>query len=299
MNRRCPLLLAIVSLTACASAPTKAPPTDLQPAREAVAAARAAGAAERAPACLKRAESYLGEAEAAASKGGKAADAGWLARLSVAEAQCAVHLSNSAQAVERLPEMEKAAAAAEAEKLQGRIKKADDDQHRFEETVALLTRDLELTENEIIRLKAKLRGLDSKAEASSAIAEARILMKRYQEQRGRTANLVRCQELIERAEQQILDQNYGAASFFAQKAQELLQDRRRSTPSDATEHAAPRKDYRVVAATLNIRSEPSRTARIVAKAKKGQTLEALAMRGDWVRVKIVGGDGWAYQPLLE
>jgi len=297
MNRRSPLpwLLAIAPLAACASAPPRAA-VDLQPARDAVAAARAAGAAERAPDCLKRAAGYLGEAEAAAGKGGKAEDASWLSRLAVVEAQCAAQLSTSAEPVERPPEVEKP--APETERLQSKLKKADDEQRRLEDAVALLTRDLELTENEIIRLKAKLRGLDSKAEASSAIAEARILMKRYQEQRGRSVNLARCQELVERAEQQILDENYGAASFFAQKAQELLQDRRRTAPSGGAERSAPKKDYTVVATTLNIRSEPSPTARVVGKLKKGETLQALAIRGDWVRVKIEGGDGWVYLRLL-
>jgi len=55
----------------------------------------------------------------------------------------------------------------------------------------------------------------------------------------------------------------------------------------------------VVATTLNIRSEPAPTARIVGKTKKGDKLQALAIRGNWVRVKIVGGDGWVYLPLLE
>ncbi len=288
------LLLAALPFAACATAPARGA-VDLQPARDAVAAARAAGAPVRASDCMKRAESYLGEAEAAA---GKSADAHWLSRLAIAEAECATRLSARAEAAPRLPEVE--TAAPEADKLQGKLKKADEERRRLEDTLVLLTRDLELTESEVIRLKAKLRGLDSKAEASSAIAEARILMKRYQEQRGRTANLARCQELIERAELQIVDQNYGAASFFAQKAQELLQDRRRTTPTENTEQEAPKKrGYTVVATSLHIRSEPSPTARVVGKAKKGDSFEALAMRGDWLRVKIEGGDGWVYRPLLE
>lgn len=243
---------------------------------------------------MKRAEEYLGEAEAAA---GTSADARWLSRLAIAEAQCATRLSARPEALPRLPEVE--TAAPEADKLQGKLKKADEEQRRLEDALVLLTRDLELTESEIIRLKAKLRGLDSKAEASSAIAEARILMKRYSEQRGRTANLTRCQELVERAELQIVDQNYGAASFFAQKAQELLQDRRRTAPTENAEREAPKKSYTVVATSLHIRSDPSPTARVVGKAKKGDSFEALAMRGDWLRVKIEGGDGWVYRRLLE
>ncbi len=288
-----PVLFAALPLLACASAPTRGA-LDLQPARAAVAAARAAGAAEWVPDCMKRAEDYLGEAEAAAGKGD---DARWLSRLAIAEAQCAARLSASAEAVQRLPEVEKATSA--ADKLQARLKKADGEQRRLEDEIALLNRDLELTESEIIRLKAKLRGLDSKAEASSAVAEARILMKRYQEQRGRTASLARSQGLVERAEQQIVEENYGAASFFAQKAQELLQDRRRAAPIESAGREAPKKSYTVLATSLNIRSDPSPNARVVGKARKGDSFEALAILGDWLRVKIEGGAGWVYRPLLE
>jgi SH3-like domain-containing protein len=290
------LLAAALLLAGCA---TRTPPrVDLQAARDALAAARKVHAPERAPDCMKRAEDYLAQAEAAAVKAREAGDAGWLSQLAVSEARCAAQLSTTAVAMQRLPEAEKA--AAEAERLQVRARKADDDQRRLEEEVALLSRDLELTENEIIRLKAKLRGLDSKAEASSAIAESRILLKRYQEQRGRSANLARSQELVERAEQQILEENYGAAAFFAQKAQDLLQDRRRSADvGGVPERAAPKKQYTVRAEVVNIRAEPSTSANVVGKAAMGDVLDAVAVRGEWLKVTAGSVSGWVYRRLVD
>jgi Bacterial SH3 domain/Domain of unknown function (DUF4398) len=282
------LLAAALPLASCATA--KTPRLDLQPARDAVAEARKAGGPERAPDCMKRAEGYLAKAEAG---GG---DARWLSELAISEARCAGHVS--AAATERLPALEKA--TSEADRLQARMKKADEEQRRLEDEVALLSRDLEITENEIIRLKAKLRGLDSKAEASSAIAEAQILMNRYQERWGRTANLARCQELVERAEQQIVEENYGAAAFFAQKAQDLLQDRRRAgSPAAGAERPAPRKQYTVRATTVNIRSEPSTEASVIGQAAKGDVLDATLLRGDWLRVTTGATSGWVYRRLVE
>lgn len=290
------LLAAAACLAACA---TKTPPktaADLQPARDAVAAARKAGGPERAADCMKRAEGYLSQAEGAAGT-----DAGWLAQLAIAEARCASQLASANVAVQRLPDVEKA--AAQAERLQARVKKADEDQRRLEDEVALLSRDLELTENEIIRLKAKLRGLDSKAEASSAIAEARMLMKRYQEQRGRTANLARCEELAVRAEQQIVEENFGAAAFFAQKAQDLLQDRRRSGAAapvpEPGDRPAPKAQYTVRAAVVNLRSEPGTNGSVVGKAKKGDALTALAVHGEWLKVTAGDVTGWVSRRLVE
>jgi uncharacterized protein YgiM (DUF1202 family) len=267
---------------------------DLQPARDAVAAARKAGASD----CLQRAEAYLARAEDAAGKARQPEDAGWLSQLALSEARCATQTATANAAVQRLPEVERA--AAQAEKLQARVKKADDDQRRLEEEIALLSRDLELTENEIIRLKAKLRGLDSKAEASSAIAEARMLLRRYQEGRGRSANVTRCEELVERAEQQIIEENYGAAAFFAQKAQDLLQDRRRSGGSEtASDRAAPKKQYTVRAEVVNIRSEPNPEASIVGKLSKGDVVAAVGIRGEWLKVTAGERSGWVYRRLVD
>ena len=91
---------------------------------------------------------------------------------------------------------------------------------RQEERITLLLRDLELTETEIIRTKARLKGLETKAEASSAIAEARILVGRL-DRRTRTATLASAQQAIAKAEQLLQQENYGAALFFATKAQQI------------------------------------------------------------------------------
>ena len=95
--------------------------------------------------------------------------------------------------------------------------------------MTLLQRELELTETEVVRSKARVQGIETKAEASSAIAEARILMGRL-DARDR-ATLSRCQELLRKAEQQINENNFGAAVFFARKVQEMVAKARESSPS--------------------------------------------------------------------
>jgi hypothetical protein len=97
--------------------------------------------------------------------------------------------------------------AGEAEKAQAELVRAEDERRRLEERVAVLQRDLDLTEDEVVRTKAKLKGLETKAAASSALAEAHIMMRRLAEDHARPALLSRCQELLDRAEQQISDEN--------------------------------------------------------------------------------------------
>jgi hypothetical protein len=219
-------LLLVLPGLACASAgaSAKAPVApgrrvDLKAARAAVEEARKAGAPQRAADTFKQAEAHLKEAEALAARGtvavaaDKAQRAEFLGRLATAEARCATNLAR----------LQPAAGGGErggrGESGTARLRRAEDERRRLEERVALLQRELELTEMEVVRTKARLQGIETKAEASSAIAEARILMTRL-DARDR-ATLSRCQELLEKAEQQIGENNFGAAVFFARKAQDI------------------------------------------------------------------------------
>ena len=291
-------------LAACATAKTAPLRVDLEPARRAVEAARSAGASEKAEPVFTRAVGHLTEAEslAASPAGGNSSErsrqAEGLARLAMAEAQCAESMSRLTGSVERttgagLP-------ASEADKLRGQLRQAEDEQRRLEERVALLQRDLDVTETEVIRTKAKLKGIETKAEASSAIAEARILLRRVTEEKGRSANLARCQELLDRAEQQLREENFGAAAFFASKAQELLDaSRRGGLASHEQDRPAPKKTYVAKPGGANVRRGPALAEPVLGKVPGGASVEAIAIQGDWLKVKRGELVGWAFRPLFE
>src|SRR5215510_1392030 len=201
--------------SACATSAKRS--VDLSPARQAVEAARQAGAAERATATFGRAEERLKEAERLSTQGGPATrdaalEAEWLARLAMTEAQCEQRADDA--------QTQRSASTQAVEQLRGRLRKSEEEENRLEERAALLQRDLDMTETELIRTKARLKGIEGKSEASSAIAEAQILVRRL-EQRGKTAVLNLCRESLTKAEQQLAQENYGAAIFFAMKAQDL------------------------------------------------------------------------------
>src|SRR6266446_4516642 len=173
--------LAVASLAASLAACGGRIKVDLDPARAAVAEAREAGAPTRSPEAFTRAEGDLQRAEALAAGREVRRDrrgAQRAADLAVAEAHCATALSRSVHEVEQVTSKAAAAAAAntaETDRLSGRLRKAEEDQKRLEDKLAALARDLEVTETELIRTKARLKGNETKAEASAAIAEARIL----------------------------------------------------------------------------------------------------------------------------
>jgi len=288
------------AVVACASTP-KAKTVDLEPARAAVQKAREAGAAEKAGLDLARAEDHLKAAEAAAAQSGQADRAACLTELAAYEADCALRLASVQPEAVRPAEAPKE--AIESAELKARLKKAEEDQRHLEERVAVLLRDLDLTETEVIRTKAKLQGLETKADATSVIAETRVLYRRALEQRGRTPGLLRCEELLNRAESMVEANNHGAAVFMALKAQELLKDVRRaafvSPTTDRGDRPAPKKAYSVVAETANLRREPSRSAPVIQQLKKGAQLEAMLQRVDWLQVRAGEATGWIARELVE
>jgi hypothetical protein len=304
LKRFAVLLAASAPLAACATASGPKVNVDLAPARQAVANAREAGAPERASATFTKAQGHLNEAEAMnTANSGNACQADSLVRLAVAEAQCAVELS---RVVDPLAAAAVAASNADLEKLQMRLRKAEEDQHRLEDKVGVLQRDLEMTETEVIRTKARLKGNETKAEASSAIAEARILIRRIADTKGRAASVVRCQELLAKAEQLLKEENFGAAAFFALKAQDTAvkatEDPAAAASGAASSVAdvpAPQKHYSVRAEVANIRRGPGTTEPIVATAPKGSGLDASLMRGDWIKVSFGGVIGWVHRSLLD
>jgi hypothetical protein len=221
-------VLIPLALGACASAKVRpSARVDLSAAQQAVEAARKAGAPTKASDMFKQAERHLREAESVAGAKDLTPElsvrAQGLGQLATTEAHCAVTLARLASASDRTAK----APPAEVERANARAKRLEEDNRRLDERIALLLHDLDVTETEIIRTKARLKGIETKAEASSAIAEARILMGRL-DPKQRAATLSICEDSLAKAEKQLQQENYGAALFFAMKAQESPDSRRPS-----------------------------------------------------------------------
>jgi hypothetical protein len=236
ITRLLPILLPL-ALGACASAKIRpGARVDLSAAQQAVEAARKAGAPLKAPDMFKQAERHLREAQSAAAVKDltpeQSVRAQGLGALAATEAHCAVTLARLATAPDRTARTP----PAEVERANTRARKLEEDNRHLEERIALLLHDLDVTETEIIRTKARLKGIETKAEASSAIAEARILMGRL-DAKANAATLGMCEDSLAKAEKQLQQENYGAALFFAMKAQDAATkaqespDSRRASPS--------------------------------------------------------------------
>jgi hypothetical protein len=266
---------------------------NLEPARQALAAAREAGAPTAAAASFSAAEAQLARAEDLVRLNGAdareaAISAEWMARLAATEARCSANSSVIRTEVE-------ARSTADIQRLQARLRRAEEDQRRLEDRMAAGQRDLEMTEMELIRTKARLKGLETKAEASSAIAEARVLLRRAEGRGG--ALLALGEQSLAKAEQQLRDENYGAANFFALKAQDLA--------TRAREPEARRPDpplplsVRVRVGRANVRKGPGEKEPVVGTLPRGTVLTVKAARGEWLEVGHGTLKGWISRSVVE
>jgi len=312
---RSPRLRALLSLAlaaplgACATAGIK---VNLDGARAAVTEARQAGAPTRAPESFRRAEQHLQQAESLNLGRGvrrNVRGAQQAADLAIAEATCATALSRALTQTEQTTTKaaaQVAASTAEVDRLSARIKKMEEDQHRLEEKVAVLSRDLEVTETELIRTKARLKGNETKAEASAAIAEARILAGRLAEDKTQASVLARSEESLAKAEEQLSEGNFGAALFFASKAQDLVArikqgggDAGQADPAAAPAPAIPSLTTYAVRAAARLRKGPNLSEEVIGRLPAGTKVTGEAVSGEWVKVTYQGVSGWVHSSLLQ
>jgi uncharacterized protein YgiM (DUF1202 family) len=97
--------------------------------------------------------------------------------------------------------------------------------------------------------------------------------------------------------------NYGAAVFFAMKAQDIAKKAQegesgRHLGTD-DERPAPQTTYRVKSRSANIRKGPDVSEEVLGEAPEGTVLEASAVKGDWVKVTFGGTMGWVSRSVVE
>jgi hypothetical protein len=286
----------------CASHPAAPPaaPVDLAPAKQAVENARAAGAEAKAPQGYAQAVEYLRQAEAAAGEADPAASsrAECLTKLAVAGAQCAMNTAQLTvvRPVAQSPSSQGSGSASRAElaDLRSRLEASQAEKKRLEEHVALLERERDILNREILRTKSRLKGAATSEEVSSAIAEARILASRVPP--GAGPLLARCNESIDKASSEFKSDNLETALFFALEAQEEASGAGASTSPGPS--ATLKKSY-TVKSPANLRAGPGTGEAVLQTLAAGSQVSALGAQGEWVHVQSGTASGWVHRDLLE
>lgn len=162
---------------------------------------------------------------------------------------------------------------------------------------------------EVVRTKAKLQSLESKADAASTIAETEIALKTLKnlipEEQDNTAEITKAESLLEMSSEEFKLQNFGGALYLAGQArtqismgQLVLSGTKNVTVMEGEVlflHPLPL----VVTKKSNLRSGPDINQKILTQLEKGTSVVGYSYKGQWVRIETEAKkSGWIFQTLV-
>lgn len=163
--------------------------------------------------------------------------------------------------------------------------------------VERLRADLEHAEDALIAAESGLRGVHTRADAVSSLAEARIQVARAETAASwRTDAIEEARHKLAEADQQLREQRFGAAIFFASRAQRIA----RSLNDEARAIAATKGHQLVRGDRVNLREGPSTQHSVVEVLLRQTPVFVEKVENGWVLVRTPSGKvGWIYARLLQ
>lgn len=161
---------------------------------------------------------------------------------------------------------------------------------------------------EVVRTKAKLRSLESKAEAASTLAEAEIAMKALKA--GNATNekdpdSVKAEQLLKLGAQEFKKENYGGSLYLTTQAKSLIQEgQRRSRSRDERPLLKGEVAFGLpvplrALVRSNLRVGPGLDLRVVTNVRQNELLVGYSYKGQWIRVRTEDGKtGWVFYKLV-
>jgi hypothetical protein len=177
-----------------------------------------------------------------------------------------------------------------------------------EAQIQALQEKLELATQEVVRSMAKLRGVESKAEAASNLAEAEIALRMLEKQaagQGRDQELQQTRHLMQMAIDEFKKQNYGGTLYLAAKVKTLstgghLRPSKNGTNARVEGEAgfAAPVPLKALSAS-NVREGPGVNHKVAFVVPTGQALVGHAQKDLWIRVsRDDGRSGWILYRLV-
>lgn len=163
---------------------------------------------------------------------------------------------------------------------------------------------------EVVRTKAKLRSIESRAEAASTLAEAEIALKNLKERvssetKAQSKIFAKAELLLEMSALELKRENYGGALYLSGQAMGRIKaiqvdlNRQPENPSAPDEKLFPQPLPLKVLKRSNLRSSPDLSSNIVKVLGKETLIIGYAHKHNWIRVQTEdGGSGWIYQTLV-
>jgi hypothetical protein len=174
---------------------------------------------------------------------------------------------------------------------------------------ALLQKKLDEAIQEVVRAKAKLRSLESKAEAASNIAEAEVALKDLKERatgQETYPEVIQAEYLLVMSAQEFKRENYSGALYVTSQAKSLV----RMGEERLTDQEKPPKRVDPVPFALpvplqvlkrsNVREGPGFEFNVLFTVEKGNSVIGHSYKGEWVQVRSEDNrEGWIFHTLLD
>ena len=162
---------------------------------------------------------------------------------------------------------------------------------------------------EVVRAKAKLRSLESKADAASTIAETEIAVKalknRVPDKQESMTEITKAEKLLEMSSGEFKRQNFGGALYLASQAKAQIRMGRLMLSDEKNidflegEVLFVQPLPLLVTKNSNLRSGPDLDHKIMASLKEGDMVIGYSYKGNWVRIETADKkSGWIFQSLV-
>jgi len=163
---------------------------------------------------------------------------------------------------------------------------------------------------EVVRAKARLRSLESRAEAASNMAETEVVLKMLRTQRPDMADspeFLQAEQLLKMSTQEFKKENYGGALYLAAQAKDqikLSQTQPQRVEKGSTALLPGEVPFALpldllVLKTSNIREGPGLDYKVLDTVTANSSLKGYSYKGQWVRVEGENNlKGWIFQNLV-
>lgn len=166
----------------------------------------------------------------------------------------------------------------------------------LEREVERLRADLRQAEEAMVAIESGLRGVHSRADAVSSLAEARIAVERAgRDVPWRETQIEEARGKLKEAERQFQAGHSGSAVFFASRARRIA-----DTLNEEAELVSRSPDALFVERDrVNLRSGPSTADPVLAVLEHSTPVFPERSEGEWMLVRTPSGPvGWVYHRLL-
>jgi hypothetical protein len=161
---------------------------------------------------------------------------------------------------------------------------------------------------EVVRTKAKLRSVESKAEAVSTLAEGEIALKALKTNvvgLEKDTDFLQAEELLKASDRELKKENYGGALYLATQAKVIIHESQerstgwKKTPMIAGEVAFAMPLPLRLVSPGKLRAGPGLDSKVLFALQEGTGLVGYSYKGQWVRVSTEDGrGGWMYYTLI-